>query len=73
MRTGPAACGAPWPRLHQTGIHNSTLAIFVAVSVLGDFKLMVPAAIYSVSMYVLATAFGFLVLGRQPAVVEARA
>jgi BASS family bile acid:Na+ symporter len=58
---------------YEIGIHNSTLAIFVAVSVLGDFKLMVPAAIYSVSMYVLATAFGFLVLGRQPAVVAARA
>jgi BASS family bile acid:Na+ symporter len=50
---------------YEIGIHNSTLAIFVAVSVLGDFQLMVPAAIYSVSMYVLATAFGFLVLGRQ--------
>jgi len=58
---------------YEIGIHNSTLAIFVAVSVLGDFQLMVPAAIYSVSMYVLATAFGFLVLGRQPAVVAARA
>ena len=58
---------------YEIGIHNSTLAIFVAVSVLGDFQLMVPAAIYSVSMYVLATAFGFLVLGRQPAVVATRA
>jgi len=58
---------------YEIGIHNSTLAIFVAVSVLGDFQLMVPAAIYSVSMYVLATAFGFLVLGRRPAVVAARA
>ena len=58
---------------YEIGIHNSTLAIFVAVSVLGDFQLMVPAAIYSASMYVLATAFGFLVLGRQPAAVPARA
>jgi BASS family bile acid:Na+ symporter len=58
---------------YEIGIHNSTLAIFVAVSVLGDFQLMVPAAIYSVSMYVLATAFGFLVLGRQPAAAAARA
>ena len=55
----------------EIGIHNSTLAIFVAVSVLGDLKLMLPAAIYSVSMYVLATAFGFMVLGRQRAVVGA--
>ena len=50
---------------YEIGIHNSTLAIFVALSVLGDFQLMLPAAIYSVSMYVLATAFGFLVLGRK--------
>jgi BASS family bile acid:Na+ symporter len=53
---------------YEIGIHNSTLAIFVAVSVLGDFQLMLPAAVYSVSMYVLATAFGFFVLGRQQAV-----
>ena len=58
---------------YEIGIHNSTLAIFVAVSVLGDFRLMVPAAIYSASMYVLATAFGFLVLGRQPAAAAVRA
>lgn len=50
---------------YEIGIHNSTLAIFVAVSVLGDFQLMLPAAIYSVSMYVFATAFGLLVLGRK--------
>jgi BASS family bile acid:Na+ symporter len=58
---------------YEIGIHNSTLAIFVALSVLGDFQLMVPAAIYSVSMYILATAFGFLVLGRQAAVAAAQA
>lgn len=58
---------------YEIGIHNSTLAIFVALSVLGDFQLMLPAAIYSVSMYVLATAFGFLVLGRKRAVVGAPA
>jgi BASS family bile acid:Na+ symporter len=52
---------------YEIGIHNSTLAIFVAVSVLGDFQLMVPAAIYSISMYVLATAFGLLVLGKRRA------
>ena len=50
---------------YEIGIHNSTLAIFVAVSVLGDFQLMLPAAIYSVSMYVFATAFGVIVLGKK--------
>ena len=53
----------------EIGIHNSTLAIFIALSVLGNFQLALPAAIYSVSMYILATLFGGLVLrrGAQPA------
>jgi bile acid:Na+ symporter, BASS family len=50
----------------EIGIHNSTLAIFVALSVLGNFPLALPAAIYSVSMYLTATAFGFVVLRRKP-------
>lgn len=58
---------------YEIGIHNSTLAIYVAISVLGDFRLMVPAAIYSISMYVLATAFGVLVLRRQGAGVKVAA
>jgi len=58
---------------YEIGIHNSTLAIFVAVSVLGDFQLMVPAAIYSISMYVLATAFGVLALRRHGAGVKVAA
>ncbi|MES2320063.1 MAG: bile acid:sodium symporter family protein [Pseudomonadota bacterium] len=58
---------------YEIGIHNSTLAIFVALSVLHDFQLMLPAAVYSVSMYILATAFGFFVLGRAPATTAAPA
>jgi bile acid:Na+ symporter, BASS family len=42
----------------EIGIHNSTLAIFIALSVLDNFQLALPAAIYSVSMYLTATAFG---------------
>lgn len=49
----------------EIGVHNSTLALYVALSVLGNFQLALPAAIYSVSMYVTATAFGMLVLGRK--------
>lgn len=48
----------------EIGIHNSTLAIFIALSVLDNFQLALPAAIYSVSMYLLATLFGALVLRR---------
>lgn len=48
----------------EIGIHNSTLAIFVALSALGNFQLALPAAIYSVSMYLTAALFGLLVLRR---------
>lgn len=48
----------------EIGIHNATLAIYVSLSVLNNFQMMLPAGLYSVSMYILATAFGFLVLGR---------
>ncbi|MES2911047.1 MAG: bile acid:sodium symporter family protein [Pseudomonadota bacterium] len=47
---------------YEIGIHNSTLAIFIALAVLNNFQLALPAAIYSVCMYVTATLFGLLVL-----------
>ncbi len=58
---------------YEIGIHNSTLAIFVALSVLNNLQLALPAAIYSVSMYITATLFGFGVLRRAsaPAVASA--
>lgn len=49
----------------EIGIHNSTLAIFIALAVLNDFQLALPAAIYSISMYLTATLFGLLVLRRR--------
>lgn len=58
---------------YEIGIHNSTLAIFIAVSVLGSFPLALPAAIYSVVMYITAPLFGWLLLRRrQPMVAPAR-
>lgn len=55
----------------EIGIHNSTMAIFIALAVLNNFQLALPAAIYSVSMYITATLFGLLVLRRpqRPAAV----
>lgn len=44
----------------EVGVHNGTLAITVAISVLGDKQLAVPAAIYSVLMGPIATIAGFL-------------
>lgn len=48
----------------EIGIHNSTLAIFIALAVLNDLQLALPAAMYSISMYLTATLFGLMVLRR---------
>lgn len=50
---------------YEIGIHNSTLAIFVALSVLGSYQLALPAAVYSVVMYITAPLIGWLVLKRR--------
>ncbi len=42
----------------EIGIHNSTLALFISLSVLQNFQMALPAAAYSVSMYVIGTLFG---------------
>ncbi len=49
----------------EIGIHNSTLALYIALSVLGSFPMALPAATYSVTMYVLGVLFGML-LKRMP-------
>lgn len=43
----------------EVGIHNSTLAIYVAVALLGSFPLALPAAVYSIIMFFTAAAFSF--------------
>jgi bile acid:Na+ symporter, BASS family len=45
----------------EIGIHNGTLAIYIALSVIGNSMMSVPAAIYSLIMFFTAAAFGFLV------------
>ncbi|SOE02911.1 bile acid:sodium symporter family protein [Blastococcus haudaquaticus] len=45
----------------EIGIHNSTLAIAVAISVLGSVELAVPAAVYGVLMFPVAAAFGWAI------------
>ena len=46
----------------EIGIHNTTVALTIALSVLDNTEVAIPAAVYSIVMYVLATAFGYLVL-----------
>jgi bile acid:Na+ symporter, BASS family len=45
----------------EIGIHNGTLAIYIALNVLGNSAMSVPPAIYSLLMFFTAAAFGFLV------------
>ena len=48
----------------EIGVHNSTLAITIAISVLGSTELAVPAAVYGVLMFPVAAAFGWLITRR---------
>lgn len=48
----------------EIGIHNGTLAIFIALNVLGNAAISVPAAVYSLLMFVTAAVFAFVVSRR---------
>lgn len=48
----------------EIGIHNGTLAIYIALSVLANSLMSVPPAIYSLLMFFTAALFGYLVKGR---------
>ncbi len=43
----------------EIGIHNATLSIVIAQTVLGSVELSLPAAVYGVLMFFIALAFGF--------------
>lgn len=48
----------------EIGIHNATLAIVIAQTVLGSTELSLPAAVYGVLMFFVAFGFGFLIRER---------
>lgn len=48
----------------EIGIHNGTLAIVIAQTVLGSTELSLPAAVYSVLMFFIAAGFGFVIRGK---------
>ena len=50
----------------EIGVHNSTLAIAVAISVLGSVELAVPAAVYGVLMFPVAALVGWALSRRAP-------
>ena len=45
----------------EIGVHNGTLAIFVAVEILDSTEISVPAAVYSIIMFVFAALWGVVV------------
>ncbi len=45
----------------EIGIHNGTMAIFIAMSVLANNTMSIPPAIYSLMMFFTAALFGYLV------------
>ncbi len=45
----------------EIGIHNGTLAIFIALTVLGNGVMSIPPVIYSLIMFFTAAAFGYMV------------
>jgi len=49
----------------EIGIHNGTLAIFIAISVIGSQIISIPAAVYSIIMFFTAAIFGFFVSRNQ--------
>lgn len=51
----------------EIGIHNATLAIVIARTVLGSTELALPAAVYGVLMFFIAFGFGFLIRERRGA------
>ncbi|WP_338676328.1 bile acid:sodium symporter family protein [Streptomyces sp. SCSIO 30461] len=48
----------------EVGIHNTTVALTIALSVMGSTEVAIPSAVYSVFMYVFATAFGYAITRR---------
>lgn len=48
----------------EIGVHNGTLAIYVAVEVLDNTEISVPAAVYSVFMFVFAAVWGYTISKR---------
>ncbi len=45
----------------EIGIHNGTLAIYIALNVIGNSTMSIPPAVYSLIMFLTAAVFGYLV------------
>lgn len=57
----------------EIGIHNSTLAMTIALTVMASSTIAMPAAVYSIFMYVFAAIFGLMLNRYVPFPVESQA
>jgi len=59
----PRAVGVSEPQAiacsFEIGLHNATLAIYIAVEVLDDTEMSIPGAVYGLLMFFVATVWGF--------------
>jgi BASS family bile acid:Na+ symporter len=47
----------------EIGIHNGTLALTVALSLMNNMTVAIPAAVYSIIMFIYAAIFGLIITG----------
>ncbi len=52
----------------EVGIHNGTLALTIALSLMNNPTVAIPAAVYSILMFVYAVVFGLIITRVKPAV-----
>lgn len=50
----------------EVGVHNTTVALTIALSVLDNTQVAIPSAVYSIVMYVLAGGFGYAITRSWP-------
>jgi BASS family bile acid:Na+ symporter len=57
----------------EIGIHNATLAIVIAQTVIGSVEMSLPGAVYGVLMFFVALGWGFLIRRLVPVTADADA
>lgn len=57
----------------EIGIHNGTLAMTIAITVLGSTTMAIPAAIYSILMFIFTAVFGYVISRDDPKTLNAEA
>ncbi len=57
----------------EIGIHNTAISITIAISVLSNTTIAIPAGVYSIFMYLFAFGFGFILTRNKPNLISKQA